>query len=58
VPIPAIGFNWADDPRRDHVALLNPISEEQAVMRTTLVPGILEAAQRNISRQQNQPAPV
>ena len=43
----------ADDPRRRHVALLNPISEEQSVMRTTLVPGILEAAQRNISRQQN-----
>lgn len=43
----------ADDPRRSHVALLNPISEEQSVMRTTLVPGILETAQRNISRQQN-----
>jgi phenylalanyl-tRNA synthetase beta chain len=41
-----------DDPLRDHVALLNPISEEQAVMRTSLIPGILEAAQRNISRQQ------
>lgn len=41
-----------DDPRRLHVALLNPISEDQAVMRTTLVPGMLEAAQRNISRQQ------
>jgi phenylalanyl-tRNA synthetase beta chain len=43
----------ADDPCRHHIALLNPISEEQAVMRTTLVPGILEAAQRNIARQQN-----
>ncbi len=42
----------ADDPRRHHVTLLNPISEEQSVMRTTLVPGILEAGQRNISRQQ------
>ncbi|BBO91894.1 phenylalanine--tRNA ligase subunit beta [Desulfosarcina ovata] len=42
-----------DDPLRQHVALLNPISEEQAVMRTSLVPGMLEAAQRNISRQQN-----
>ena len=41
-----------DDPRRSHVALLNPISEEQAVMRTTMIPGMLEAAQRNISRQQ------
>ncbi len=43
----------ADDPRRRHVALLNPISEEQSVMRTTLVPGMLETAQRNMSRQQN-----
>ncbi|WP_319405831.1 phenylalanine--tRNA ligase subunit beta [uncultured Desulfosarcina sp.] len=43
----------ADDSRRHHIALLNPISEEQSVMRTTLVPGILEAAQRNIARQQN-----
>jgi phenylalanyl-tRNA synthetase beta chain len=43
----------ASDPRRSHVGLLNPISEEQAVMRTTLVPGILETVQRNISRQQN-----
>ncbi|MFO7712874.1 phenylalanine--tRNA ligase subunit beta [Desulfosarcina sp.] len=40
-----------DDPRRCHVALLNPISEEQSVMRTTLVPGMLESAQRNLSRQ-------
>jgi phenylalanyl-tRNA synthetase beta chain len=43
----------ADDPRRRHVSLLNPISEEQAVMRTTLIPGMLEAVQRNISRQQS-----
>jgi phenylalanyl-tRNA synthetase beta chain len=42
-----------DDPRRQHVALLNPISEEQSVMRTTLIPGLLETAQRNISRQQS-----
>ena len=42
----------ADHPLRRHVALLNPISEEQSVMRTTLVPGMLEASQRNIARQQ------
>jgi phenylalanyl-tRNA synthetase beta chain len=42
----------AEDPRRAHVVLLNPISEEQSVMRTTLLPGMLEAVQRNISRQQ------
>jgi phenylalanyl-tRNA synthetase beta chain len=43
----------ANDPRRNYVPLVNPISEEQSTMRTTLVPGMLEAAQRNISRQQN-----
>ncbi len=43
----------SDDKRRRHLTLLNPISEEQSVMRTTLVPGMLETTQRNISRQQN-----
>jgi phenylalanyl-tRNA synthetase beta chain len=41
-----------DDPLRSNVALLNPISEEQSVMRTSLIPGMLETTQRNISRQQ------
>ncbi len=44
----------ADDQRRQHVALLNPISEDLAVMRTSLIPGVLEAVQRNISRQQTE----
>jgi phenylalanyl-tRNA synthetase beta chain len=44
----------ADDSRRRHVALLNPISEDLAVMRTSLVPGMLEAVQRNLSRQQTE----
>lgn len=39
----------ADDPRRDYVQVLNPLTEEQAVMRTTLVPGLLETAARNIA---------
>jgi phenylalanyl-tRNA synthetase beta chain len=43
----------ADDPRRQHVPLLNPISEDLAVMRASLIPGVLETAQRNISRQQS-----
>jgi phenylalanyl-tRNA synthetase beta chain len=42
----------ADDPRRRHVVLLNPISEDLAVMRTSLMPGLLESVQRNSSRQQ------
>ena len=32
--------------------LLNPISEEQSVMRSTLVPSLLRAAQYNLNRQQ------
>ena len=39
----------AQDPRRRQVAVLNPLSEEQAVMRTSLLPGLLEAAARNIA---------
>jgi phenylalanyl-tRNA synthetase beta chain len=37
------------DPRRDVVAILNPLTEEQSVMRTTLLPGLLETAARNMS---------
>ena len=41
----------ADDPRRQTVPLLNPLSEEQGVMRSSLVPGLLETAALNLSRQ-------
>ncbi|MFN2353802.1 MAG: phenylalanine--tRNA ligase subunit beta [Desulfopila sp.] len=41
----------ADDARRRQVRLLNPLSEEQTVMRTTLLPGLLENVKRNISYQ-------
>ena len=41
-----------DDPRRRLLPLRNPLSEEQAVMRTSLVPGMLETAARN-QRQNN-----
>jgi phenylalanyl-tRNA synthetase beta chain len=40
-----------DDPRRRQVAILNPLSEEQSVLRTTLVPGLLETMGRNLSHQ-------
>ncbi|MGH2986181.1 MAG: phenylalanine--tRNA ligase subunit beta, partial [Solirubrobacterales bacterium] len=40
----------ADDARRDVVAMLNPISEEHAVMRTTLLGGLLDAARHNLAR--------
>lgn len=41
----------ADDVRRQFVRLLNPLSEDQAVMRTMLLPGLLENVKRNISFQ-------
>ncbi len=39
------------DARRKVVSILNPLTEDQAVLRTSLIPGLLEAMQRNISRQ-------
>jgi len=42
----------SDDYRRNTVNILNPLTEDQAVMRTSLVPGLLETVYRNISKQQ------
>ena len=39
------------DTRFESVKLLNPLSEDQAVMRTTLLPGLLENVKRNINFQ-------
>jgi phenylalanyl-tRNA synthetase beta chain len=39
----------SDDPGRSVIEILNPLSEDQAVMRTSLVPGLLETAYRNVS---------
>lgn len=33
------------------LSILNPLSEDQAVMRTSLVPGLLDTARRNLARQ-------
>ena len=41
----------AEDPRRATVKILNPLTEDQNVMRTSLVPGLLETALRNIAQQ-------
>ena len=44
-------LRWpAGDPRRRFIALRNPLSEEYAVMRTSLFGGLLETAARNRSR--------
>lgn len=42
----------ADDPKRKMVAVLNPLSEEQTVMRTSLIPGLLTAMHYNITQQE------
>jgi phenylalanyl-tRNA synthetase beta chain len=39
------------DRRRAVVKILNPLTEDQNVMRTSLVPGLLETALRNIAQQ-------
>jgi phenylalanyl-tRNA synthetase beta chain len=36
---------------RNNVALLNPLTEEQSVMRRSLLPGLLENVRRNINHQ-------
>jgi phenylalanyl-tRNA synthetase beta chain len=39
------------DPRRSVEAILNPISDQMSVLRTSLVPGLLETMKRNNSQQ-------
>ncbi len=55
----AITYSFVDpklqaqfDPGVTPVALTNPISADMAVMRTSLLPGLISAAQRNVNRQQ------
>ncbi len=40
------------DPRRRTVALRNPLSQTEAVLRTSLLPGLLGIVRRNANRQQ------
>ena len=40
------------DRRHDTVAILNPLTEDQTVMRTSMIPGLLETVQRNLARGQ------
>ena len=39
-----------DDPRRQHLRILNPLTEDFSAMRTTLIPGLMETARHNVSR--------
>ncbi len=41
-----------DDPRMRAIPVQNPFSEEQAVMRTTLLPGLLKVVQHNCSHRE------
>jgi phenylalanyl-tRNA synthetase beta chain len=47
-----IGFA-SDDSRRQNVKILNPLTEEQSVMRTSLVPAMLEILARNLAYRSN-----
>ncbi|NNF65172.1 MAG: phenylalanine--tRNA ligase subunit beta [Acidimicrobiia bacterium] len=38
-----------DDPRRVSVSVKNPLREEESLMRTTLLPGLLNSARHNVS---------
>ncbi|MGB3696995.1 MAG: phenylalanine--tRNA ligase subunit beta [Gordonia sp. (in: high G+C Gram-positive bacteria)] len=40
----------ADDPRRNAVTVLNPLEAHRPALNTTLLPGLMEMAARNISR--------
>ncbi len=40
----------AEDPRRRLILLANPLSAERAGLRTTMLPGLLATAARNVSR--------
>jgi phenylalanyl-tRNA synthetase beta chain len=40
----------ADDPRRRALRLANPLSAEQPLLRTTLLPGLLDTLVRNVRR--------
>ncbi len=39
-----------DDPGRDAISVSNPLREEESLLRTTLLPGLLRAAAGNIDR--------
>jgi phenylalanyl-tRNA synthetase beta chain len=40
----------ADDPRRQALTVANPLSEDEPLLRTTLLPGLLRVLVRNIGR--------
>ncbi len=41
----------SDDPKRKTVDIVNPLTEDQSVMRTSLIPGLIESMSYNLSVQ-------
>jgi len=39
-----------EHPLATHISLKNPLSEDQSVLRTTLIPGLLDVVKRNVNR--------
>lgn len=48
--VSALGLQDTDR-RRELIWLVNPLSKEESVLRTTLLPGLLRAVRRNVNRQ-------
>jgi phenylalanyl-tRNA synthetase beta chain len=44
-----------DHPWRDAVVIMNPLSEDQGIMRTTMLPSLLDSAAANLNRQNRNP---
>jgi phenylalanyl-tRNA synthetase beta chain len=47
---PASDLHLFGDRRRDGIRMANPVSEEEGYLRTSLLPGLLRAARRNVSQ--------
>ena len=47
----AMGLDGLEDPLAMRAALMNPMSEEQAFLRTSLLPGLFRSAAHNLARE-------
>jgi len=50
IHLDALGINEKDDRRTAIINLLNPLRTEESVLRTTLIPALLENLSRNLNR--------
>jgi phenylalanyl-tRNA synthetase beta chain len=39
-----------EDPRRKHLHIINPLADDSSILRTSLIPGLMETAHYNVSR--------